>query len=187
MKARILIFAVILIAIAGMTIAAQTSRRGNPPPKLEPPGLDASGRPADAGDGSDFGRGGGINETRERWRIRAEEKEHNELLERAAFATRISAELKNSFAQNQRLDADKINELEKIVKKIRKTMGVGGGDESNDDAPKSLADALSRLAEISKNLNDELKKSSRHEVSVNSIENITDLLQLIDIIRSFAR
>lgn len=123
-----------------------------------------------------------------RWRVRAAEKEYNEIIERSDDVLAIADALKSSFAQNNQLvnaDIGKLSALEKQIKKIRKSLG-GDDDEqiSVEAAPDSLADALAKLHEISRSLNEELKKSTRHQISASSIESANQLLDLIVYVRT---
>ena len=131
-------------------------------------------------------------ETRERWRMAAEVKEHRELLERSDKAWHLTDELNKSFVQNNAFssgDRAKLTELEKLIKKIRKNLGGGGDDrdQSEEAKPSTLADAFNQLAEASAALNDELKKQTRHELSADSIDKLNEMLDLVTLIRNFAQ
>lgn len=130
-------------------------------------------------------------ETRERWRLDAEEKEHRELLDRTEKAARLSNELNESFTSNKAFlsnDATKLSELEKLIKKIRKNLG---GDDDKDATaevqPATLPEAFAKLSETGAGLSEELKKRSRHEISADSIAKLNEMLDLIVLIRNFAQ
>lgn len=129
-------------------------------------------------------------ETRHRWKVREAEKEHQEMVERGENAARLGEELSKSFAQNSRLlanDATKLEELEKLLKKIRKSLG-GDDDETTSEAkPATLADALAKLTENGAVLQEELKTSTRYEISASAIEKANEMLELIALIRTFSR
>lgn len=128
----------------------------------------------------------GMLETQYRWRIRAEEREHTEMVERSADVLRLGETLKSAFETNQsfaQADAAKLQQLEKQIKKIRRALGGDDDEAASENRPASVADALDRLIEVSQNLNKELKENSRHEISASSIENANELLELIKFIR----
>ena len=121
-----------------------------------------------------------------KWRLREEEKEYQETVERTDQIARLSEELNESFAQNEKLvteDAAKLNALEKLLKKVRKNLGGNDDEELEFSRPSALKDALKRLGETSKLLNAELKESTRYEISADSIENINTMLKLIESVR----
>ncbi|MEP6924631.1 MAG: hypothetical protein ABI954_09205 [Pyrinomonadaceae bacterium] len=130
-------------------------------------------------------------ETRERWRMEMEEKEHRELLDRSDKAAHLSDELSKSFGQNNRFmatDMAKLNDLEKLVKKIRKNLGGNDDkDTTDDEKPTTLLDAFAKLSETGAALNEELKKCTRHEISADSIDKSNEMLDLIELIRNFAQ
>ncbi len=146
----------------------------------------------DHGDDNDSPASLNMRETREKWRLEAEEKEHRELLDRSDKAAHLSDELKKSLVQNNAFsggDATKLTELEKLLKKIRKNLG-GGGDENdsvNEVKPASLAEAFNQLSEAGASLNDGLKKQTRHEISADSIDKSNEMLDLIALIRNFSQ
>jgi phosphomevalonate kinase len=125
-------------------------------------------------------------ETRYRWRKRAEEKEFKENVARTDTAARLCDELNKSFAQNNRLlatDAVKLEELEKLVKKIRKNLGGDDDEKQSESLPSTLGDALTKLNEHSAVLQEELKDSSMYELSAEAIEKTNEMLELIVLIR----
>lgn len=130
----------------------------------------------------------GMLEMQSRWRVRAAEKEYNEIIERSDDVLKTADSLKTSFAQNNQLagaDIGKLAALEKQIKKIRKALGGDDDEEiSAEAAPASLADALAKMREVSDSLNEELKNLTRHQVSASSIESANQLLDLVVYVRT---
>ena len=129
----------------------------------------------------------GIKETFAKQRIKAEEKEFSQLLDRSVEAAKIGDELYRSFEANQKLmpeDAKKTEQLEKLVKKIRGELGsekveVGLFDGSSV----SFNSALENIKDISANLASELKKQGRFSISVAAVESSNKLLELVRFVR----
>lgn len=126
----------------------------------------------------------GMMEMRTRWRLRAEEKEFKEMLERSETAARLSEELKTT----QAISSAKLVELEKVLKKIRKNLGGDEDDEKQmENKPANLADALARLSSSGAALSEELKTLTRYEINASSIELTNEMLELVQLIRTFSR
>ncbi|MBK8467209.1 MAG: hypothetical protein IPL32_15430 [Chloracidobacterium sp.] len=124
-------------------------------------------------------------------RIKREEKEHEEMLERAEEVLRLSDRLEKSFAQNGNLsqtDRAALEAVEKAVKKIRSELGGDGDDEKIDDilpAGKnaSFADAVDTLKTFSASLVEELKKTSRLTISATAIQTSNAVLTVTRFLR----
>lgn len=186
MFSRLLFFVILVTASASIKSVAQI---GN---SSRSTGADASKASSkERGDDYDSPANKSMLETRERWRMETEEKEHQELLDRSEKAARLSDELSKSFLQNNRLlatDAFKLNDLEKLVKKIRKNLGGNDDKEGGDEEkPSTISDAFTKLSETGAALNEELKKCTRHEISADSIDKSNEILDLIVLIRSFSQ
>lgn len=154
-------------------------------------GVDASKRSAsDRGDDR-MAPSEGMLEMQFRWKVRAAEKEYNEILERSRDVLETSQALKAAFEQNNRFasaDVEKLQPLEKQIKKIRKSLGGDDDEELSAEAqPSSLADALAKFHEISRSLNEQLKKSTRHQISASSIENANQMLDLVIYLRAHGK
>ncbi len=160
----------------------QTEIRNNLP--------DASERPEKT-----YSSGDPLLENLMKMRIRAEEKEHAEFVERGAEVARLTEQINQSFSQTGAVmrEFEKLTQLEKVVKKIRKSLG-GSDDDKKDDSteipesnPATIAEAVTKLAEIGANLSESVKTSSRYTVSADSINNANELLELIYFIRRAPR
>lgn len=177
---RVLVLAIVLLTVSAANIFAQSN------------GADASKRsPNERGRDDDAAPSEGMLEMQFRWRTRAAEKEFNEMIGRSDDVRETSAAIKTGFEQNKSLaaaDLAKLPNLEKQLKKIRKSLGGDDDDDATAEVnPVSLAEALDKLAEIAAALNEDLKKSTRYQVSAASIEDANQMLDLIAYIRANAR
>jgi hypothetical protein len=114
--------------------------------------------------------------------ITRRKKEHEEMLKQGDDALKISQELENSLEQNPTLttkDVQKLQELEKIVSKIREELGAKdkidkiediSEDGSENAARQSVVTAFKFLRSSTIKLVDELKKSTRFSISVAAIQ-----------------
>jgi membrane-associated HD superfamily phosphohydrolase len=125
----------------------------------------------------------GFRESLAKRRIKAEQEEFQELIDRGEEAVKISDEVYKSFEAKKNLtaeDSKKIERLEKVVKKIRQDLGAE--DDSNDDKidkPSSLQNTLTNIKETTSDLLTELKKTTRHSISVIAIQSSNSLLKLV--------
>ena len=119
--------------------------------------------------------------------IRYEEQQRKENVERAREVAQLSAELRDIYAQHQRLtpgEIKKLDRLEKLARKIRSEAGGSDGDVTLDHAPQQLEQALARLAETAEQLRKGVEKTPRQVISANVIENANELLEVIRYVRN---
>lgn len=125
-----------------------------------------------------------IKESLAKSRIENEKKDYDELLKRGEEALKLGEELEKSFAQNNRLSSDdrkKLDRLEKLVKKIRKELG---GDETDEEEnPSTNQNAVKMLQSKTAALFSELKKATRHTISVEAIESANSLVKAVRFLR----
>ncbi len=136
-----------------------------------------------------------IKESLMKQRIQKEKEEHDELLQRGEEALKLSEEIEKSVTQTNKVtsaDREKLDRLEKIVKKIRKDLGGDDDDnaESNkliDDAdkdkPSTIVSAINKLQSTATKLFDELKKTTRFSISAVAIQSSNSLLKIVKFIR----
>lgn len=179
---RSLLFLFVFTLAASAPVAAQRQQQKN---EIKTGMPDASEQKE-----TSFAAGDPIGETMEKMRIRAEEKEHAEFVERGEEVARLTRQISESFAITGSImrDFDKLGQLEKTVKRIRKNLG---GSDDKDDVPESnpasVAAAVTKLAEIGADLSESVKTSSRHTISADSIDDANELLELINFIRRAPR
>lgn len=133
-----------------------------------------------------------FREMMQKMRIEQEKKDYEEMLDRAQQALKISEQLEQSFAQRQTLsqsEREKLDNLEKLVKKVRGELGGEDGDKDagelvdDDPAPGSAADGLKTLQSLTSKLVDELKKTSRFGISAVAIQSTNAVLKVVRFLR----
>ena len=131
-----------------------------------------------------------VDEMRYRAAVRHEEETHREVVERAEEIDEISSQIIKRYDSQKNLGRDDLKRLERIEKLARKIRGSAGGsdpEESLDSPPSKLDAAVARLSELSEQLNEGVKKTSRMVVSGAVIERSNDLIKLVKHIKSFLR
>ena len=130
-------------------------------------------------------------ELRAKYAIKHAEKEHEENLDRAREIGQIGKELQESLRSNSTLDREllkKVERLEKLTKKIR---GEAGGEDEEEvkipNRPADLSSAVAMLADASQSLSKDVQNTPRQVVSASVIGNANVLLELIKILRAYAR
>lgn len=125
-----------------------------------------------------------------RSRMKYEEKEYKENLERAREAAQLGSELHEAYKKNSSLsqtDIKKLDRLEKITRRIRSAAGGSDDEEQIEDAPSKLETALVRLAETSEGLQKGVEKTPRLVISSLVIGKANELLEIIKYIRDLSR
>lgn len=128
----------------------------------------------------------GFADTLRRMQIKRAEEEHKKLVKSAQQAAEI-AETLSSLSDGSKLDRKaekKLKEIEKAAKQIRNNIG-GANDEKDFESPKTLDDAIKRLAETSKTLSEQMEKTSRHVTSATIIVSASDMLRLVKILKDY--
>lgn len=180
MFTRILILAILILTTAASETWAQSR---------VPEAQTRTASPYNRGD--DIEPNESMLETRYRWRVREEEKEHRELLTRTSEASQLSEAISVSVAVNNIVtsaDTTKLNNLEKLLKKVRR--GLNGDDDDDKEEPTkpaSIVEAAKRLAELGALVDTELKEVSRHEISADAIVSINEMLDLVVYLRGGSR
>ena len=132
-----------------------------------------------------------VREMHAKLQIDQAKKEYEELLDRGQQALKISEDLDRVFSDRRALtqtDLEKLNDLEKIVKKIRGELGGDDGDDSDPESeikpqPKSLEDGFASLQSLTVKLVDEIKKTSRFGVSAIAIQSSNAVLKIVRFLR----
>lgn len=142
-----------------------------------------------------------IKEQLEKLRIEQEKKDHQAMLDRGETALKISEELEkrvNTTSQLDTKDREKLESLEKLLKKIRTELG---GDDDSDsapdadaeapdpteakpnDRPKDVVDGIKSLRSTTIKLVDELKKTTRFTISAAAIQTTNAVLRITRILK----
>jgi len=130
----------------------------------------------------------GVQEMLFKMQIEKEKKDYDEMLERGEQALNISQEIEKSYEKTGTLtrdDREKLDDVEKLVKKIRGELG-GEDDEksaSAADDPKDLVTGVKYLAKSTADLVDELKKTTRFSISAAAIESSNTVLGVLRFLR----
>jgi len=128
-------------------------------------------------------------DTLKKMQIQREENEHKKLLEKGSQIKEETAALlkESSLFGGKKLSRSsekKLKDIEKFAKQIRSDSG-GSEDEKLDSPPSNLADALEQLSQVSDRLNDNLAKTSRRVVSISVVNDTTEIIQLVKILRGY--
>lgn len=120
--------------------------------------------------------------------IKNQQKEYNELLSNGEEAAKLSAELVQSFDKSPAMgaqDQKKLERVEKLFKKIRNSLGAEEDTDiaTEDDKPMTVKAAFVALSERATSLVAELKKTTRHSVSVIAIQSSNAVIKLVKFIR----
>lgn len=127
-----------------------------------------------------------IKETMAKQKIEDTKKEFEELLKRGEEAVKMSKDLQNSFARHSKLtpqDQNKLKDLEKLLKKIRKDLGGDDDQEEPEEKPASMDNALNTLKDTTENLYQEIKKTSRYTISAVAIKSSNTILYIVKFLR----
>jgi len=173
--------AVFAVALVPMVARAQSSPRTPIAPPPTPP-------PVKGQDDHDNDVDFGSRETDARTRLilKAEKKAYEEHVARAKEASDIANALKTSYAASNTFNAadqKKLERLEKLTKRIRNEVGGSEMDANPRDIPHTVGDAVNALADMAKELYDEVEKTPRRVVSASLIEQANKLLTVIQFVR----
>jgi hypothetical protein len=122
--------------------------------------------------------------------IKREVEAHREMLERAQENTRLGAELLAAVgkgAQPNGLDLKKLDQMEKLARKIRGGAGGSQDDEMLQNPPRELVAAVQTLAEASEHLLKDVEKTSRLVTSATVIKRSNEVIQLVRHVKSIIR
>lgn len=129
-------------------------------------------------------------ELRAKRAIRMAEKDHEENLKRAREIAQIGKELNDSLKDKPVLDRDSLKKVERLEKLTKKVRGEAGGEDEEVEIPNRPADlpaTLAQIAEASESLSKDVVDTPRQVVSASVIGKANVLLELIKMVRSFAR
>lgn len=127
-----------------------------------------------------------MRDTLKRMQIKREEEDHKKLLSKG-FQIKQDAESLSKDPVNGRLPRSsekRLKDIEKAAKQIRSEFG-GSKDEPLESPPDNLADTLKQLSQVSERLNEGMAKTSRHIVSFTVVEEATEIIQLVRLLRNY--
>lgn len=129
-------------------------------------------------------------EMRSKLAIKYAEKEHQENLDRAREIGQIGKELRENLKNNAAPDREWLKKVERLEKLTRKIRGEAGGEDDDVNLtkrPTDLSSAVTEVADASESFSKEVQNTPKHVVSASVITNANVLLELIKILRTFAR
>ena len=137
-----------------------------------------------------------VSEMLTKQQVTRRKKEYDEMLKRGDEALRLSEELESSFESKENIDSgdiQKLQELEKVVSKIRGDLGGDDDDEISDPnisenssenaARKDVVSAIKYLRNSTVKLVDELKRSTRFSISVTAIQTSNAVIRFAKFLR----
>jgi hypothetical protein len=127
-------------------------------------------------------------------RLEKEKKEHEELLRRGDELLLLTGQLEKAYERNNQLtpaDRAKLDSVEKLAAKIRKSLGGDGDGEDDPEAgrpaevkaPVDEKEAVEDLKDVVVKLVDELKKTSRFTISAVAIQSSNSVLKIVRFLR----
>ena len=135
-------------------------------------------------DGIDFGNR--ETDARTRLILKKEKKDYEEHVERAQEARDLAAELQKTYEIAHSFNAadyKKLERLEKLTRRIRNEVGGSQTDADPKELPRTHDEAVSLLADMAKELCDEVEKTPRRVVSTSIIDQANKLIALIQYVR----
>lgn len=168
-------FAFVLFAAVWLSAQAQTAPM-RPLPQPSPierrdEGINFGNRESDA---------------RTRMILKKEKKDYEEHVERAKEARDLAAELQKIYETAHSFNAadfKKLERLEKLTRRIRNEVGGSQTDADPKDLPRMQDEAVLLLADMAKELCDEVEKTPRRVVSTSIINQANKLIALIQYVR----
>lgn len=181
----------ILIFVLFLTAASVFGQNGDGTTPLFPRGNERDERPKS------------IREQLKKLQIEKDKKDHAAMLVRGDEALKISEELEVKANSNARLDAkdkEKLESLEKILKKIRSELGGDDDDDAEstpqavsakpnvaeatpNTRPKDVVDGIKSLRSATVKLVDELQKTTRFTISAAAIQTTNAVLRITRVLR----
>lgn len=176
------LFATFALLAAVAPVRAQSSSSSPSPPPA------AAATPSNKDDrDDDVNFGSRETDARARLILKAEKKAYEEHVARAKEASDLATELKTSYAASNvfnAADLKKLERLEKLTKRIRNEVGGSEMDADPKDLPNTFGDGVNLIADLAKELYDQVEKTPRHVVSASLIEQANKLLTVIQFVRS---
>jgi len=129
-------------------------------------------------------------EMRAKRAIKIAEKEHEENLKRAREIAQIGKELRESLNNKSTLDRGALKKIERLEKLTKKIRGEAGGEEEEVDIinrPSDIPSAVTQIAQTTDSLAKNVQDTPRQVVSASVIGSANVLLELIKLLRAFAR
>lgn len=118
------------------------------------------------------------------------EKDHEDNLKRAKEIAEIGKDLNDSLKDKSVLDRDSMKKVERLEKLTKKVRGEAGGEDEDVEIPNRPSDlpaTIKQIADASESLSKSVQDTPRQVVSASVICKANVLLELIKMVRNFAR
>lgn len=115
-------------------------------------------------------------------RMERDKKDFQEMLDRGEQVSKLTERLEKSVENHHTLTTDDkqtIDDVEKLVKKIRGELGGSDDDEDDVEKPVDVVTGVKYLHDSTSKLLDELKKSTRFTISAAAIQSSNAVLKTI--------
>jgi hypothetical protein len=176
---------IFFILFCSSLAAAQVPSASRPSPTPPPGPVDGTIRGQDNSPLTTF-----EEELRAKRAIKIAEKEHEENLARAKEIAQIGKELNDSLKDKAVLDHDSVKKVERLEKLTKKVRGEAGGEDEEVEIPNRPSDlpaTVKQIADASESLSKNVQDTPRQVVSASVICKANVLLELIKMVRNFAR
>jgi hypothetical protein len=177
--------AVLAVVCALFVTAIPAFAQSSPRSPIAPPPTPPPANKQDDHD-NDVDLGSRETDARTRLILKAEKKAYDEHVARAKEASDLAGQLKTSYAATNifnAADQKKLERLEKLTKRIRNEVGGSEMDADPKDLPSTVPDGINAMADMAKELYDEVEKTPRRVVSASLIEQANKLLAVIQFVR----
>lgn len=185
-KAYVPVVLIFVILFCSGIAAAQTTTPPSLPSPTPPPGpVDGKIKGSDDAPLTTF-----EEELKAKRAIKLAEKDHEENLKRAREIAEIGKDLSDSLKGKSALDRDSLKKVERLEKLTKKVRGEAGGEDEDVEIPNRPADlpaTVAQIAEASESLSKNVIDTPRQVVSASVICKANVLLELIKMVRNFAR
>lgn len=118
-------------------------------------------------------------------KIKNEKEDFEQLIARSEEVVKLTEEIEVSYNEHNKLtndDKEKLSKVDDLLEKIRKELRADK-DKEKVKPPKSILSAIQSLREDTVTLLDEIKKTSRHSISVVAIQSTNAVLKLVKFLR----
>ena len=178
----VLIFAILFCASLA---AAQIPPQPRPSPTPPPRPIDGTIKNPDDSPLTTF-----EEELRAKRAIKMAEKDHQDNLKRAREIAQLGKELNDNLKDKSIIDRDAMKKVERLEKLTKKVRGEAGGEDEEVEIPNrpaGLPATIAQIAEASESLSKQVQDTPRQVISASMIDQANVLLELIKMVRNFAR
>ncbi|MDH3492480.1 MAG: hypothetical protein OEM82_02940 [Acidobacteriota bacterium] len=117
--------------------------------------------------------------------IKENKEDFEKLVLRTEEIAKLTNEIKTSYDENRSLsddDREKLERVEGLVKKVRSDLKASDDDEE-ESLPENANDAVTALQKSATDLLEEIKKTTRHTVSLVAIKSSSTVMKIVKFLR----